>query len=115
MVVETLNGMQVGLGGGGSPSFEEGSYRIGKYSMEERKIRIHRYQQKRTQRNFNKKIKVFRFCLLNIQMQLEFLRYSAKLLIEVDYRICFSMATSQCCYNRCFIALLVASHAKFVG
>jgi hypothetical protein len=45
--VQTLNGMQGGLGG-----------RVGKYSMEERKIRIHRYQQKRTQRNFNKKIKV---------------------------------------------------------
>lgn len=84
MVVETLNGMQVGLGGGGSPSFEEGSYRIGKYSMEERKIRIHRYQQKRTQRNFNKKIKVFRYCLLNLQMHLEFLRCSLQLLIEVD-------------------------------
>lgn len=57
--VQTLNGMQVSMGGGSaSPSFEEGSYRIGKYSMEERRIRIHRYQQKRTQRNFNKKIKV---------------------------------------------------------
>ena len=29
MVVETLNGMQDGLGGGGFPSFEEGSYMIG--------------------------------------------------------------------------------------
>jgi hypothetical protein len=56
--VQTLNGMQGGLGGSASPSFEDGNYRVGKYSMEERKIRIHRYQQKRTQRNFNKKIKV---------------------------------------------------------
>jgi len=56
--VQTLNGMQGGLGGSASPSFDDGNYRVGKYSMEERKIRIHRYQQKRTQRNFNKKIKV---------------------------------------------------------
>lgn len=49
--------MQGGLSGGGSPSFEDSNYRVGKYSMEERKIRIHRYQQKRSQRNFNKKIK----------------------------------------------------------
>jgi hypothetical protein len=55
--IQTLNGMQGGLSGSASPSFEDGNYRVGKYSMEERKIRIHRYQQKRTQRNFNKKIK----------------------------------------------------------
>jgi hypothetical protein len=55
--IQTLNGMQGGLGGSASPSFDDGNYRVGKYSMEERKIRIHRYQQKRTQRNFNKKIK----------------------------------------------------------
>ncbi|KAG0631702.1 hypothetical protein M758_1G273500 [Ceratodon purpureus] len=55
--IQTLNGMQGSLGGSQSPSFEDGNYRVGKYSMEERKIRIHRYQQKRTQRNFNKKIK----------------------------------------------------------
>ncbi|XP_024374151.1 uncharacterized protein [Physcomitrium patens] len=55
--IQTLNGMQGGLSGGGSPSFEDSNYRVGKYSMEERKIRIHRYQQKRSQRNFNKKIK----------------------------------------------------------
>jgi hypothetical protein len=55
--IQTLNGMQGSLSGGASPSFDEGNYRVGKYSMEERKIRIHRYQQKRTQRNFNKKIK----------------------------------------------------------
>lgn len=51
-------------GGGTSPSaldrpnYEDGGFKIGRYTMEERKIRIHRYQQKRTQRNFNKKIKV---------------------------------------------------------
>lgn len=56
--MQTLNGMQGSLSGSASPSFEDGNYRVGKYSMEERKIRIHRYQQKRTQRNFNKKIKV---------------------------------------------------------
>lgn len=57
--IQTLNGMQQGgsLSGSASPSFEDGSYRVGKYSMEERKLRITRYQQKRTQRNFNKKIK----------------------------------------------------------
>jgi hypothetical protein len=57
--IQTLNGMQQGgsLSGSASPSFEDGNYRVGKYSMEERKLRITRYQQKRTQRNFNKKIK----------------------------------------------------------
>lgn len=58
--IQTLNGM---TGGGTSPSsldrpnYEDGGFKIGRYTMEERKIRIHRYQQKRTQRNFNKKIK----------------------------------------------------------
>ncbi|CAM6116451.1 unnamed protein product [Calypogeia fissa] len=58
--IQTLNGM---AGGGTSPSsldranYEDGGFKIGRYTMEERKIRIHRYQQKRTQRNFNKKIK----------------------------------------------------------
>lgn len=45
------------MSGSASPSFEDGNYRVGKYSLEERKLRIHRYQQKRSQRNFNKKIK----------------------------------------------------------
>ncbi|KAL2649451.1 hypothetical protein R1flu_017579 [Riccia fluitans] len=57
--IQTLNGM---AGGASSPSsldrsYDEGRMKIGRYTMEERKIRIHRYQQKRTQRNFNKKIK----------------------------------------------------------
>nr|XP_024383345.1 uncharacterized protein LOC112286052 isoform X1 [Physcomitrium patens] len=55
--IQTLNGMQGRLTGSASPSFDDGNYRVGKYSMEERKIRITRYQQKRSQRNFNKKIK----------------------------------------------------------
>ncbi|XP_024369421.1 uncharacterized protein [Physcomitrium patens] len=55
--IQTLNGMQSGLKGSSSPSFDDGNYRVGKYSLEERKIRITRYQQKRSQRNFNKKIK----------------------------------------------------------
>ncbi|XP_051137671.1 zinc finger protein CONSTANS-LIKE 1-like [Andrographis paniculata] len=36
---------------------EEGSFKVGKYSAEERKERIDRYRAKRTQRNFNKTIK----------------------------------------------------------
>ena len=32
--------------------------KIGHYSLEERKVRLHRYRQKRSERNFNKKIKV---------------------------------------------------------
>ncbi|KAG6542191.1 hypothetical protein Mapa_016424 [Marchantia paleacea] len=57
--IQTLNGM---AGGASSPSsldrsYEDGGFKIGRYTIEERKIRIHRYQQKRTQRNFNKKIK----------------------------------------------------------
>lgn len=46
-----------------SPLFTEGSFmeepnfKVGRYSAEERKERIHRYRAKRTQRNFNKTIK----------------------------------------------------------
>lgn len=41
-----------------SPSpFEEGAFRIGRYTAEERKLRISRYRQKRHERNFSKKIK----------------------------------------------------------
>ncbi|KAJ4956830.1 hypothetical protein NE237_013613 [Protea cynaroides] len=36
---------------------EETSFKVGRYSPEERKLRIHRYRSKRTQRNFNKTIK----------------------------------------------------------
>ncbi|KAJ4952640.1 hypothetical protein NE237_029472 [Protea cynaroides] len=35
----------------------EASFKVGRYSAEERKQRIHRYRSKRTQRNFNKTIK----------------------------------------------------------
>lgn len=37
---------------------EEANFKVGKYSAEERKERIDRYRAKRTQRNFNKTIKV---------------------------------------------------------
>ncbi|CAI9775730.1 unnamed protein product [Fraxinus pennsylvanica] len=36
---------------------EEPNFKVGRYSAEERKERIHRYRAKRTQRNFNKTIK----------------------------------------------------------
>ncbi|KAJ7555136.1 hypothetical protein O6H91_05G023800 [Diphasiastrum complanatum] len=38
-------------------SQEEGCFKIGRYTSEERKVRISRYRQKRAERNFNKKIK----------------------------------------------------------
>ncbi|KAI5655448.1 hypothetical protein M9H77_32635 [Catharanthus roseus] len=41
----------------GSSLMEESNFKVGKYSAEERKERIHRYRAKRTQRNFNKTIK----------------------------------------------------------
>lgn len=37
---------------------EEANFKVGRYSAEERKERIDRYRAKRTQRNFNKTIKV---------------------------------------------------------
>ncbi|KAF8379553.1 hypothetical protein HHK36_028993 [Tetracentron sinense] len=40
-----------------SSFIEEASFKVGRYSAEERKQRIHRYRSKRTQRNFNKTIK----------------------------------------------------------
>lgn len=43
--------------GGESPLMEEANFKVGRYSAEERKERIHRYRAKRTQRNFNKTIK----------------------------------------------------------
>ncbi|KAL2547559.1 CCT motif family protein [Forsythia ovata] len=36
---------------------EEANFKVGRYSAQERKERIHRYRAKRTQRNFNKTIK----------------------------------------------------------
>lgn len=43
----------------GEKSFmEEANFKVGRYSAEERKERIDRYRAKRTQRNFNKTIKV---------------------------------------------------------
>eukprot|EP01018_Ginkgo_biloba_P023812 Gb_17446 [translate_table: standard] len=38
-------------------TFEETEFKIGNYTLEERKQCIHRYRKKRTKRNFNKKIK----------------------------------------------------------
>ncbi|PSS09393.1 Zinc finger protein [Actinidia chinensis var. chinensis] len=40
-----------------SSFIEEANFKVGRYSAEERKERIHRYRAKRTQRNFNKTIK----------------------------------------------------------
>ncbi|XAR55078.1 hypothetical protein NMG60_11030460 [Bertholletia excelsa] len=40
-----------------SSFMEEANFKVGRYSAEERKERIHRYKAKRTQRNFNKTIK----------------------------------------------------------
>eukprot|EP00245_Coleochaete_scutata_P011589 TRINITY_DN431_c0_g2_i1.p1 TRINITY_DN431_c0_g2~~TRINITY_DN431_c0_g2_i1.p1 ORF type:complete len:517 (-),score=86.53 TRINITY_DN431_c0_g2_i1:1057-2376(-) len=59
--IQTLNGMAASLGHGlpglERPGFDDGSFKIGRYTMEERKSRIHRYREKRNERNFNKKIK----------------------------------------------------------
>lgn len=47
----------------GEKSFmEEANFKVGRYSAEERKERIDRYRAKRTQRNFNKTIKVNHNC-----------------------------------------------------
>lgn len=60
--LQTLNGMPV-VQEGGSPLhsdstiLDERTFKIGRYTLEERKSRIHRYRQKRTERNFSKKIK----------------------------------------------------------
>lgn len=60
--IQTSNGMQLNHGSGSpltseTSSFEEAGFKIGRYSAEERKQRIHRYRKKRSERNFNKKIK----------------------------------------------------------
>ncbi|GLJ23967.1 hypothetical protein SUGI_0455600 [Cryptomeria japonica] len=60
--IQTLNGIHMSHGST-SPltpdnlSTEEAGFKIGRYSAEERKERIHRYRMKRSERNFNKKIK----------------------------------------------------------
>ncbi|XP_023551150.1 putative zinc finger protein CONSTANS-LIKE 11 isoform X1 [Cucurbita pepo subsp. pepo] len=41
----------------GSSLMEEGNFKVGRYSAEERKERISKYRAKRTQRNYNKTIK----------------------------------------------------------
>eukprot|EP01018_Ginkgo_biloba_P029937 Gb_36290 [translate_table: standard] len=61
--IQTVNEMPLGHGCG-SPltsehsSYEDAGFKVGRYSVEERKQRIYRYKKKRTERNFNKKIKV---------------------------------------------------------
>eukprot|EP00850_Spirogloea_muscicola_P015741 SM000123S25853 [mRNA] locus=s123:304436:307251:+ [translate_table: standard] len=54
-----IQGMQMQMATTGMPGgpYDEGSFKIGRYTLEERKLRISRYRQKRTERNFNKKIK----------------------------------------------------------
>jgi hypothetical protein len=47
---------QVG-GGNLSPMYGD-TKRVGRFTLEERRQLLQRFQQKRTQRNFNKKIKV---------------------------------------------------------
>lgn len=42
----------------GSPLLEEANFKVGRYSAEERKEKISRYRAKRSQRKFNKIIKV---------------------------------------------------------
>eukprot|EP00246_Nothoceros_aenigmaticus_P002242 TRINITY_DN1305_c0_g3_i1.p1 TRINITY_DN1305_c0_g3~~TRINITY_DN1305_c0_g3_i1.p1 ORF type:complete len:552 (+),score=86.96 TRINITY_DN1305_c0_g3_i1:65-1720(+) len=49
-----IQSMQSGLD---RPGGEDGAFKIGRYTLDERKMRIQRYRQKRTERNFNKKIK----------------------------------------------------------
>ncbi|XP_068649576.1 uncharacterized protein [Aristolochia californica] len=44
-----------------SSCMEEAGFKVGRYSAEEKKQRIHRYRSKRTQRNFNKTIKIDAF------------------------------------------------------
>jgi hypothetical protein len=44
-----------------SSFMEETNFKVGRYSAEERKERISKYRAKRTQRNFNKTIKVVNF------------------------------------------------------
>jgi hypothetical protein len=49
---------QAGLGEEGAlEAMDDGVYRIGKYTLEERRMRILRYRQKRHERNFDRKIK----------------------------------------------------------
>ncbi|XP_008437311.1 uncharacterized protein LOC103482769 isoform X1 [Cucumis melo] len=49
--------LQQNSGNGRSSLMEEGNFKVGRYSAEERKERILKYRAKRTQRNFNKTIK----------------------------------------------------------
>ncbi|XP_057852273.1 two-component response regulator-like APRR9 [Cryptomeria japonica] len=60
--IQARDCIKMGLGGGAPltcdhSSFEEARYKVGRYTVEERKQRIYRYKMKRNERNFNKKIK----------------------------------------------------------
>uniref|UniRef100_A0A0C9RYT9 TSA: Wollemia nobilis Ref_Wollemi_Transcript_2321_2433 transcribed RNA sequence n=1 Tax=Wollemia nobilis TaxID=56998 RepID=A0A0C9RYT9_9CONI len=57
--IQTINGIQMSHGSASplTSEIEEAGFKIGRYSAEERKERIHRYRKKRSERNFNKKIK----------------------------------------------------------
>lgn len=60
--IQTLNGMQAAQEEGSPPHSDstipdERLFKIGRYTLEERRSRICRYRQKRNERNFSKKIK----------------------------------------------------------
>eukprot|EP00249_Psilotum_nudum_P021256 c28036_g2_i1 orf=139-1659(+) len=60
--LQGCDGMQVCYGNNSSPvvdhsNVEESCTKTGHYNPEERQMKLHRYRQKRTERNFNKKIK----------------------------------------------------------
>lgn len=42
---------------------EESNFKVGRYNAEERKEKISKYRAKRTQRNFNKTIKVIKIIM----------------------------------------------------
>ena len=67
---QAFNGMTICYGGTNpchseySNSEEILGSKIGQYTLEERKERLHRYRQKRNERNFSKKIKVNIFLIV---------------------------------------------------
>jgi hypothetical protein len=68
--VQRSTAMQVG-GGNSSPVYGIDTKRVGRFTLEERRQLLQRFQQKRAQRNFNKKIKVdlLHLCSCNVKLQ----------------------------------------------
>jgi hypothetical protein len=102
--VQRSTAMQVG-GGNSSPVYGIDTKRVGRFTLEERRQLLQRFQQKRAQRNFNKKIKVdlLRLCSCNVKLQCDTLEVTlARVWPCSSCCVCFGLLKTDTCTSRCF-------------